>query len=90
MDFEWDPKKASSNVRGHRITFEEASTVFGDSLAVTFPDPDHSVGESRLLTFGMSDQGRFLVVSPTERGGVVRIISARRALRAERRIYEEG
>ena len=90
MDFEWDPKKASLNVREHRITFEEASTVFGDSLAVTFPDPDHSVGESRLLTFGISDQGRLLVVSHTERRGVVRIISARRALRAERRIYEEG
>jgi hypothetical protein len=90
MDFEWDPKKASLNVRDHRITFEEASTVFGDSLAVTFPDPDHSVGESRLLTFGISDQGRLLVVSHTERRGVVRIISARRALRAERRIYEEG
>jgi len=90
MDFEWDPKKAALNVRDHRITFEEASTVFGDSLAVTFPDPDHSVGESRLLTFGISDQGRLLVVSHTERRGVVRIISARRALRAERRIYEEG
>jgi hypothetical protein len=90
MDFDWDPKKASLNVRNHRIAFEEASTVFGDSLAVTFPDPDHSVGESRLLTFGMSDQGRLLVVSHIEHGGVVRIISARRALRAERRIYEEA
>jgi uncharacterized DUF497 family protein len=90
MDFEWDPKKAALNVRDHRITFEEASTVFGDSLAVTFPDPDHSVGEIRLLTFGISDQGRLLIVCHTERGGVVRIISARRALRAERRIYEEG
>jgi uncharacterized DUF497 family protein len=90
MDFEWNPQKASSNIGDHRITFEEASTVFGDSLAVTFPDPDHSVGESRPLTFGHSDQGRLLVVSHTERRGVVRIISARRALRAERRIYEEG
>ena len=90
MDFEWDPKKAASNVRDHRITFEEASTIFGDSLAMTYPDPDHSLGESRLLTFGMSDQGRLLVVTHTERRGIVRIISARRALRAERRIYEEG
>ena len=90
MDFEWDPKKASSNVRDHRVAFEEASTVFGDSLAVTFPDPDHSVGESRLLTFGMSDRGRLLVVSHTERRGVVRVVSARRALRSERKIYEEG
>jgi uncharacterized protein len=90
MNFEWDPKKASLNVRGHRVTFEEASTVFGDSLAVTFADPDNSVGENRHLTFGMSDQGRLIVVSHTERRGVVRIISARRAVRAERKIYEEG
>jgi uncharacterized DUF497 family protein len=90
MDFEWDAKKASSNVRDHRIAFEEASTVFGDPLAVTFADPDHSIGESRLLTFGMSDRGRLLVVSHTERRGVIRIVSARRAVRAERHIYEEG
>ena len=90
MQFAWDPKKATSNLRDHRVTFEEASSVFGDSLAITFEDPDHSEGESRLLTFGLSKQGRLLVVSHTERRGVVRIISARRASRAERRIYEEG
>lgn len=90
MDFEWDPKKASLNARDHRTKFEEASTVFGDPLAVTFPDPDHSVGESRFLTFGISDHGRLLVVSHTERRGVIHIISARRADRSERKIYEEG
>jgi uncharacterized protein len=90
MDFVWDTKKASSNLRYRRITFEAASTVFDDSLAVTFPGLDHSVGESRLLTFGLSDQGRALVVGHTEWRGAVRIISARRALRVERRIYEEG
>ncbi len=90
MQFAWDPKKAASNPRDHKVTFEEASSVFGDSLAVTFDDPDHSEGESRLLTFGLSEQGRLLVVSHTERRGVVRIISARRASRAERNIYEEG
>ena len=90
MQFAWDPKKAASNLRDHKVTFEEASSVFGDSLAITFDDPDHSEGESRLLTFGLSEQGRLLVVSHTERRGVVRIISARRASRAERRIYEEG
>ena len=79
MQFAWDPKKATSNLRDHRVT-----------LAITFEDPDHSEGESRLLTFGLSKQGRLLVVSHTERRGVVRIISARRASRAERRIYEEG
>jgi uncharacterized DUF497 family protein len=90
MQFAWDPKKAASNLRDHHVTFEEASSVFGDSLAITFDDPDHSEGESRLLTFGLSEQGRLLVVSHTERRGVVRIISARRASRAERHIYEEG
>ena len=90
MQFAWDPKKATSNFRDHRVTFEEASSVFGDSLAITFDDPDHSEGESRLLTFGQSEQERLLVVSHTERRGVVRIISARRATRAERRIYEKG
>jgi hypothetical protein len=90
MQFAWDPKKATSNLRDHKVTFEEASSIFGDSLAVTFDDPDHSEGERRLLTFGLSERGRLLVVSHTERRGVVRIISARRATRAERRIYEEG
>ena len=90
MQFSWDPKKAASNLRDHGVTFEEASSVFGDGLAITFDDPDHSEGESRLLTFGLSEQGRLLVVSHTERRGVVRIISARRATRAERKIYEEG
>ena len=90
MQFAWDPKKAASNLRDHKVTFEEASSVFGDVLAITFDDPDHSVGESRILTFGLSEQGRLLVVSHTERRGIVRIISARRATRAERRIYEEG
>ena len=90
MQFAWDPNKAASNLRDHRVTFEEASSVFGDALAITFDDPDHSEGESRLLTFGLSEQGRLLVVSHTERRGVVRIISSRRATRAERKIYEEG
>ena len=90
MQFAWDSKKAASNLRDHEITFEEASSVFGDALAVTFDDPDHSEGESRLLTFGLSREGRLLVVSHTERRGIVRIISARRATRPERQIYEEG
>jgi len=54
MRFEWDPKKAAENLRKHRVAFEEASTVFADPLAITFPDPDHSVGERRSLTFGLS------------------------------------
>jgi len=88
MQFEWDPKKAAENIRKHRVSFEEASTVFGDPFAITFPDPDHSVGERRFLT--VSRQDRLLVVNHADRRATVRIISARRALRGERFIYEEG
>jgi uncharacterized protein len=90
VDFEWDPKKADENTRKHRVTFEEAATVFGDQFALTFVDPDRSIGELRYLTFGVSNAGRLLVVSHTERRRMLRIISARRAMRSERRIYEEG
>jgi uncharacterized DUF497 family protein len=90
MDFEWDPKKAKENARKHEVSFSEASTVFGDSLAVTFSDPDHSLDEYRFLTFGMSRTGRLLVVTHSERQGRVRIISARKATRREREIYEDG
>ncbi|MBF8251497.1 MAG: hypothetical protein HW382_1125 [Deltaproteobacteria bacterium] len=90
MEFEWDPKKSAANERKHDITFQEASTVFGDRLAMTFADPDHSKNEERYLTFGLSMQNRLLVVSHTERGEKTRIISARLMDRKERRIYEEG
>ena len=88
--FEWDPTKAASNLKDHKVSFEEASTVFGDPLASTFPDPDHGAGEERWLTFGLSSPGRLLVVSHTERRLKVRLISARPATRRERKIYEEG
>ncbi len=58
MRFEWDKRKAAANRRKHRVSFEEAGTVFSDALAITGADPDHSVGESRWLTFGVSDRGR--------------------------------
>jgi len=90
MEFEWDPRKAATNARKHGVTFQEASTVFGDPLAVTFADPDHSVNENRYITFGLSDQKRLLVVSHTQRKGQTRIISARRMNRREKKIYEEG
>jgi uncharacterized DUF497 family protein len=90
MRFEWDPTKAAKNLRAHRVPFDEATSVFGDRLAVTFADPDHSIGEPRFLTFGQSSEGRLLVVSHTQRQGRVRVISARRATRHERKIYEEG
>lgn len=90
MEFEWDQKKAAANERKHRVSFHEAATVFGDPLAITFDDPDHSEGEYRLLTFGMSRFNRLLVVSHTERKKRVRIISAREVKRYERKIYEDG
>ncbi len=90
MKFEWDPDKSDANVRKHDISFHEASTVFADPLALTFNDPDHSIGEHRFLTFGHSGMGQLLVVVHTERRGTTRIISARRATRQERKIYEDG
>lgn len=89
MHFEWDTAKAAANLRKHGVSFDEASTVFADVLSATAHDPDHSRGESRLLTFGMSGAGKILVVSHTDRGAVIRIVSARPATRHERIIYEE-
>ena len=88
MQFEWDRAKAASNSRKHRVTFDEAVTAFYDPLAATFPDPDHSAEEDRLITVDYSAQGRLLVVCHTEKGEVVRIISARRATVRERKRHE--
>jgi len=89
MEFEADPIKATENLKKHKVSFEEAASVFGDPMAYTFVDPDHSVGEKRWLTFGMSVLDRVLAVIYTERRGKVRLISARRATKHERSIYEE-
>jgi hypothetical protein len=88
--FAWDAKKAALNARKHGVTFEEASTALRDTLAVTGFDPDHSLGERRFVTFGVSNRGRLLVVSHTEEGDVIRMITARLATKQERGIYEEG
>ena len=90
MKFEWDKEKAASNLRKHGVSFKEASTAFADDLSLTGDDPDHSHGEYRLITFGVSSVGRLLVVSHTERTGHIRIISARPATRAERKFYEKA
>ena len=90
MKFEWDTAKATANLSKHSVSFDEGATIFLDQLALSGPDPDHSVGESRYITFGMSSLGRLLAVSHTHRPGGIRIISARRITRAERKIYEEG
>ena len=88
MKFEWDPSKAQENLLNHGISFEEATTVFGDPLAGTIPDPDHSEGEARLLTIGLTANGRLVVVSHTEEGDTIRLISAREATSHERKQYE--
>ncbi len=89
MKFTWDPSKADANLKAHGVDFREAATVFGDPLSTTFPDVDHSVGERRFLIIGVSAFSRTLVVSHTEDGDTMRIISARTATRPERRFYEE-
>ena len=88
MRFEWDGSKAASNLKKHRVSFDEAVTVFYDPLAATFDDPDHSQDGSRLVTVGYSAQGRLLVICHVERGGAVRLISARRATPRERKRHE--
>ncbi|SPE31591.1 conserved hypothetical protein [Candidatus Sulfopaludibacter sp. SbA6] len=89
MEFEWDPGKAAENLRKHKVSFDEAVTVFGDFLGTTASDPDHSAGEHRYITVGLSDWGRLLMVAHAERRQRIRIISARTLTRSERRDYEE-
>ena len=90
MRFEWDPEKAASNLAKHGVSFKEASTVFGDPLATTVPDPDHSFDEEREVTTGLSSQNRLVVVCHTNRGEAVRIFAARPATPNERRTYESA
>ncbi|MCX7112738.1 MAG: BrnT family toxin [Proteobacteria bacterium] len=88
MKFAWDQVKATANRQKHGVDFNGATTVSGDSLAGTFADSDHSIGESRSITVGVSCAGRLLVVSRTENADEIRIISARPATAHERRKYE--
>ncbi len=87
--FEWDKNKAASNLRKHGVSFDEAQTVFLDDHALTIVDERHSAKEERLVTLGISDKKRLLVVVHTERRETTRLISARKATRSERRYYEE-
>ena len=87
--FEWDEEKARANLQKHQVNFEEAQTVFVDPLAITISDPDHSIKEDRFIIIGESQKRRILVVVYTERKKKIRLISARRASRAERKKYEE-
>jgi hypothetical protein len=88
--FEWDYRKAESNVLKHGVSFDEAVTVFADEMALTFSDSDHSETEDRSRTYGISNKGRLLVVVHTERKNNVRLISARKATRYEKTIYKQG
>jgi len=85
MQFEWDPEKAKRNLKKHGVSFEEAVTAFYDPLSATFDDPDHSIGEYRYITIGLSSRDRLLVVAHVERGKILRIISARLATAHERK-----
>lgn len=89
MNFEWDPRKAEINLRKHNVSFTEAGTVFGDALSITVPDPDHSIDEDRYITIGWSNRRRLLIVSHTDRGNRIRIISARELTPSERKTYEK-
>ena len=90
IKFEWDPNKAVRNLQKHGVSFEEAATVFRDTLSITVSDPDHSADEDRYITVGSSSRLRVLMVSHTEREERIRIISARELTRKERKQYEEG
>jgi uncharacterized DUF497 family protein len=90
VEFEWDINKADSNLSKHGVSFEEAMTVFGDIQAATGFDPAHSIVEDRYLTMGLSNDGRLLVVSHTDRGDRIRIISARPATRRESKVYNDA
>ena len=90
MEFEWDPEKAARNLKVHGVSFHEAATIFGDPLAMTYFDPDHSEEEDRFLTFGHSEAGKMLVVSHTDRDDRVRILGARKMTRNERKQHEES
>jgi hypothetical protein len=87
---EGNPEKAKSNLKKHGISFEEAATALSDPMAATGADPDHSISEERYVTFGVSEKGRLVVVSHTEKDETIRIISARKASKGEKELYEEG
>ena len=88
--FEWNPDKADRNLSKHGVSFEEAGTVFDDPLFITVLDEEHSVDEERYITLGLSATGKLLLIAHTDRQGAIRIISARKATKNERRFYEES
>ncbi|MBC8527664.1 MAG: BrnT family toxin [Candidatus Cloacimonetes bacterium] len=89
LTFEWDEEKSKENLRKHKVSFEEAKTVFNDPYAITIPDPQHSINECRYIDIGCSSKGKILIVVYTEKKSTIRIISSRKANKLERRIYEK-
>ncbi|MBN1906014.1 MAG: BrnT family toxin [Deltaproteobacteria bacterium] len=89
MHFEWDIDKAKQNLKKHKVSFEEAITIFYDPFSATFNDPGHSAGEERYITIGLSSKNRLIVVSHTDRNDNIRLISARPATTHERKRHEE-
>jgi uncharacterized DUF497 family protein len=87
--FEWDEGKADTNLKKHGVGFDEAKTVFNDIFSLTIYDPDHSVHEHRYIDIGLSSKGRLIVVSYSERGKRIRIISCRKVTKKEQKVYEE-
>jgi len=90
LQFDWDENKAIKNAKKHRVSFEEAVTVFDDLMFITFVDDEHSVDEERYITIGLSNRGRLLMLAHTDRGGQIRIISARKAAKKEEKHYAEA
>ena len=90
MKFGWDDTKATTNFVKHKVSFDEATTVFGDTFSISGRDIEHSLTELRCIIIGFSNEGRTLVVSYTDRNSIIRIISARPATRKEKKLYEEG
>lgn len=90
LQFEWDPNKAARNIEKHRVSFDEAATVFDDPMFITVIDEEHSIDEERYITIGLSKYGRLLLVAHTEREERIRIISARKATRKEEQFYAEA
>lgn len=90
MDYQWDYDKAQANLRKHKIRFADAVLVFQDESAITIEDTEHSEDEDRYITIGMDGLGQILVVVFTWRSNVIRLISARKAMSRERKVYEEN
>ena len=90
LGFEWDPLKSRKNEKKHGVSFHEGMTAFADKFSYTISDPEHSVEEYRFLLLGLGSSGNLMVISHTERGDRIRIISVRRATKQECELYKQG